>query len=157
MSSSAADAAAALDIDPEYLKFRQSISSLAKLSGVTVFSNIKLDDVDGLKSSDSYELWSQKILVIFEAIGYYEMIIKRIDLSPLGFAEDLSTFQLAHQQVPQAIIQVVSNIIFDKISRLQTLHDICRSTSAHPTDVNLPFSWSFHFIHLCASNNKSVC
>jgi hypothetical protein len=48
MSSSAADAAAGLGIDRENLKFRQSISLLAKLSAVTVCSNVKLDNVEVL-------------------------------------------------------------------------------------------------------------
>jgi hypothetical protein len=72
MSSSAADAVAGLGLDLEYLKFRQSISSLGKLSAVTVSSNIKLNTVEVLKSSDSYELWSQKMSPIFEAMGLYQ-------------------------------------------------------------------------------------
>jgi hypothetical protein len=70
MLSSAADAAAALGLDPEYLKFQQSISSSAKLSAVTVCSNVKLDNGEVLKSSDGDELWSQKISVIFEGMGF---------------------------------------------------------------------------------------
>jgi hypothetical protein len=65
MSSSAADAAAGLDLDPEYLKFRHSISSSPKLSAVTVSSNVNLDKVEVIKSSDGCELWSQKMSVIF--------------------------------------------------------------------------------------------
>jgi hypothetical protein len=95
MSSSAADAAAGLGLDPEYLKFRQSISSSAKLSAVTVSSNVKLDNVEILKSSDGYELWSQKMLVIFEAMNLYEIVVSGIDPSPIAYAEELITFQLA--------------------------------------------------------------
>jgi hypothetical protein len=95
MSSSAADASAGLGLDPEYLTFRQSISSLAKLSAVTVSSNVKLDNVEVLKSSDGYELWSHKMSVIFEAMGLYESVVSGIDPSPLVSAEELITFQLA--------------------------------------------------------------
>jgi hypothetical protein len=56
MSSSAADAAAGLGLDPDFLKFLQSISSLAQLLAVTVSSNVKLDNVEVFKSSDGYEL-----------------------------------------------------------------------------------------------------
>jgi hypothetical protein len=98
MSSSAADAAAGFGLDPEYLKFRQSISSSAKLSAVTASSNVKLDNVEVLKSSDGYELWSQKMSVIFEAMGLYEIVVSGIDPSPLAFAEELITFQLAQRQ-----------------------------------------------------------
>jgi hypothetical protein len=69
ISSFAADAAAGLAVYPESLKFRQSIVSSAKLLAVTISSNIKLDNVEVLKSTDGYELFSQKILVIFEAMG----------------------------------------------------------------------------------------
>jgi hypothetical protein len=95
MSCSGADVAAGLGLDPEYLIFRQSISSSAKLSAVTVFSNVKLDNVEVLKSSDSYELSSQKMSVIFEAMGLYEIIVSGIDPSPRTSAEELITFQLA--------------------------------------------------------------
>jgi hypothetical protein len=95
MSSSATDAAPGCGLDPEFLKFRESISSSAKLSAVTVSFNVKLDNVEVLKSSDGYELWSQKISVFFEAIGLYEIIISGIDRSPLASAEELITFQLA--------------------------------------------------------------
>jgi hypothetical protein len=65
---------------------------------VTVSSNVKLDHVEVLKSSDGYELWSQKQSVILEAIGLYEIVVSVIDLSPLASAEELITFQLAIQQ-----------------------------------------------------------
>jgi hypothetical protein len=66
MLSSAVDAPAGLGLDPEYLKFRQSISSSAKLFAVTVSSTIKLDNVEILMSYDGYELWSQNLWVIFD-------------------------------------------------------------------------------------------
>jgi hypothetical protein len=69
MSSSAADAAAGLGYDPDYLKVRQLISSSVKLSAITLSSNIKLDNVEVLKLSDGYDLWSYKMSVIFEGIG----------------------------------------------------------------------------------------
>jgi hypothetical protein len=124
MSSSAADAAAGLGLDLEYLKLRQSISSSTKLSAVTVSSNVKLDNVEVLKSSDGYELWSQKMSVIFEARGLYEIVVSGIEPSPLASAEELITFQLAQRQGLLVIIQVVSNEIFGEIAKLKTLHDM---------------------------------
>jgi hypothetical protein len=56
MSSSAAEAAAGLGIDPVYLQFQQSILSSANLLAITIFSNVKLDNVEVLKSSNGYEL-----------------------------------------------------------------------------------------------------
>jgi hypothetical protein len=50
------DAAAGLGLDPEYLKFWQSISSSAKRSHVTVSPGLELNNVGVLKLSDSYEL-----------------------------------------------------------------------------------------------------
>jgi hypothetical protein len=72
--------------DPEYLKFRESISSLARLSAETGSSNIESDNFEVPKSSDSYEMWSQKILVIFEAMGLYKVFVIGLDLSPLTSA-----------------------------------------------------------------------
>jgi hypothetical protein len=100
------------------------MSSSAKLSAVTVSSNVKLDNVEVLKSSDGYELWSQKMLVIFEAMGIYEIVVSGIDPSPLASAEELITFQLAQQQGLLVIIQVVSNQIFSEIAKLKTPHDM---------------------------------
>jgi hypothetical protein len=97
MSSSAADAAAGFGLDLEYLKFRQSISSSAKLSAVTVFSNVNLDNVEVFNLSDGYEVWSQKMLVIFEVMGLYEIVVLGIDLSPLASGEELITFPLAQR------------------------------------------------------------
>jgi hypothetical protein len=94
MSSSAADATVGLRLDPEYLKFRQSISSSAKLWAVTVSSNVKLDNVEVVKSSDGYELWSQKMSDIFEAMGLYEIVVSGIDPSLLASAKELITFQI---------------------------------------------------------------
>jgi hypothetical protein len=130
MSASAADAAAGLGLDPEYLKFRQSISSSAQLSAVTVSSNVKLDNVEVLKSSDSYEMWSQKMSVIFEAIGLYEIVVLGIGPSPLASAEDLITIQLAQRQALLVIINVMSNETFGEIAKLTTPHDM---SIYHPT------------------------
>jgi hypothetical protein len=104
MSSSAADAAASLGLDLEYLKFRQLISSSAKLSAVTGSSKVKLYNFEVLKSSDGYELWSQQMSVILEAMGLYEIIISGIDPFPLASPEELITFQLALRQEPIVII-----------------------------------------------------
>jgi hypothetical protein len=87
MSSSTADPGAGLGLDPEYLKFPQSISLLEQLSPVTVSSNIKLDTIEVLKSSDCYEHWSQKMLVIFEAMALYEIGVSGIDPCPLASAK----------------------------------------------------------------------
>jgi hypothetical protein len=124
MMSSAADAAAGLGLHPEYFKFWQSISKLAKLSAVTVSSNVKLDNVEVLKSFDGYELWSQKLLGIFEVMGLYEIVETGIDPSPLTSGEELITFQLAQRQGLLVITQVVSNEIFGEIAKLKTPHDI---------------------------------
>jgi hypothetical protein len=83
MSSSVADAATGIGLDPEYLKFPQSSSSSAKLLAISVSSNFKLDNVEVLKSSDIDQLWSQKISGIFEAMGLYEIVRSGIDPSPL--------------------------------------------------------------------------
>jgi hypothetical protein len=123
MSSSAAGTAPSLSLDPEYLKFWQSISSSAKLSPVTIFPNVKLDNVELLKSSDSYELRSQKISVIMVAMSLYEIVVSGIDLSPLASGEELITFQLAQRQGLLEIIQVMSNENFGKIAKLKTPHD----------------------------------
>jgi hypothetical protein len=48
------DTAAGLGLDPEYLEFRELISSSVKQSAFTVSSNIKLDTVEVLKLSDGY-------------------------------------------------------------------------------------------------------
>jgi hypothetical protein len=95
MSSSATDGTAGLVLELEYVIFRQSISSSPKLSAVTVSSNVNLDNVDVLKSSESYELWSQSMLVIVEMIGLNEIIVKVINPLPVDSMEELITFQLA--------------------------------------------------------------
>jgi hypothetical protein len=56
MSSYAADAAARRGLNLEYLKFRQSISSLGKPSAIIVSSTIKLDNVEVLKVSESSQM-----------------------------------------------------------------------------------------------------
>jgi hypothetical protein len=124
MSSSAADAAAGLGLDPEYLKFGQSISSSAKLSAVNGSSNVKLDNVEVLKSSDGYELWSQKMSITFQTMGLYEIIVSGMYPSPLASAVESITFQLAQRQGLLVIIQVVSNEILGEIAKLKTLHDM---------------------------------
>jgi hypothetical protein len=83
-----------------------------------------LDNVEVLKSSDGYELWSQKISVIVEAMGLYEIVVSSIDPSPLVSVEALITVQLAQQQGLLVIIQVVSNEIFGEIAKLKTPHDM---------------------------------
>jgi hypothetical protein len=124
MTSSTADTAAGLGLDQKYLKFRQSISSSAKLSGVTVYSNVKLYNVDVLKLYDRYELWSQKMSVIFEVLGVYEIVVSGIDPSPLVSVEELITFHLAQRQGLLLISQVMSNTIFTQIAQLKTPHDM---------------------------------
>jgi hypothetical protein len=54
-----------------------------------------LDNVAVLKSSGGYELWLQKMWVIFEAMGLYAIVVSGIDPSPLPSGEELITFQLA--------------------------------------------------------------
>jgi hypothetical protein len=98
MSSSAADTATRLCLNPEDLKFSQLISSSAKLSAVTVSSNIKLDNIEVLTWTDGYKLWSQQILVIFEGMDLNEIILLAIDPSLLASAEELITFQLTQGQ-----------------------------------------------------------
>jgi hypothetical protein len=97
---------------------------LANLSAVTIVSNLKLDNSEVLKSSDGDEVWSQKMSVIFEVTGYYEIVVSGIDPSPLGSGEEVITFQLAYRQGLQVIIQVVSNENFSEIAKLKTPHDL---------------------------------
>jgi hypothetical protein len=111
MSVSAADATGSLGLDLEYLKFWSSIASSAKLSAVTIFSNVKLDNIELLMSSKGYEIWSQKMSVILKTMGHYEIVVSGIDPPPLTSAEKLITFQLVHQQELLVIIQIVSNKI----------------------------------------------
>jgi hypothetical protein len=61
------------------VNFRKSISSFAKLVAVTVSSNVKLNNVEVLKSTDGYELWLQKMSVIFKLMGLYEIVVSGID------------------------------------------------------------------------------
>jgi hypothetical protein len=102
--SSVAYAAAGLSLDLEYLKLLQLISSSAQVLAIIGFSNGKLDNDELLKSSDSYELWSPKMLIIFEAIGLSEIVVRGINPSALGCAEELITFQLPHRQELLVII-----------------------------------------------------
>jgi hypothetical protein len=92
MSSLDADAATVLGLDPESLKFWQWISPLAKLSAVTVSSNVKWNNVEVLKSADGYELWSQKMLIIWEAMGLKKIVLTGINPLPLASADELITF-----------------------------------------------------------------
>jgi hypothetical protein len=89
-----------------------------------VSSNVKFDNFEVLKSSDGYELWSQKMSVIFEAMGLYDILVMGIDLSLLVSTEELITFQLIQQQALLVIIPVVSNNIFGKIAKLKTPNDM---------------------------------
>jgi hypothetical protein len=122
MSSSDSDTATCLGLDPEYLNFRQSISSLAKWSAIIVSSNIKLNNFEVLKSSDGYELWSQKMSLILEVIGLYDIVVMGIDLSVLKSALELIIFQAAEQYGLLFIIQIVSIQIFGEIAILKPLY-----------------------------------
>jgi hypothetical protein len=95
LSSSAADAAIGLGLDLDYHKFQQSISSSVTLLAITISPNVKLDNVGVLKSCDGYKLWPQKLSVMFEARGLYEIVVMGIDLSPLASTAVLITFELA--------------------------------------------------------------
>jgi hypothetical protein len=77
--SFAADAAAGLGLDPEFVRYRYSISSSAKESTVTIASNVKLDNVEVLESFNGYDLSSQTISLIFESMGHYKIVILSID------------------------------------------------------------------------------
>jgi hypothetical protein len=95
MLSSPADTPVGLALKPDYPKFWQSISSSPKLSPSTNFSNIKLDIIEVLKLPDSYELWSQKMLVIIELKDLSESVLMGIDLRPLASVEESITFQIS--------------------------------------------------------------
>jgi hypothetical protein len=112
-----------LGFDLDYLIFRQLILYLAKLTAITVVSNITLDNVEVLKLSDGYELWSQKISVIFEGMGLQKIVVISIDPSPLEMGEDFITFQLAQGQELLVISQVMCNDILREITKLKTLHE----------------------------------
>jgi hypothetical protein len=47
---------------------------MAKLSTITISSNIQLDSVDVRKLSDGYELQIQKMSLIFEVMGHYYIV-----------------------------------------------------------------------------------
>jgi hypothetical protein len=66
----------------------------AKVWAITVSFNIMWDNVEVLKSSYGYELLVQKMLVILEAMGLYEINVMGIDPSPLASVEEVFTFQL---------------------------------------------------------------
>jgi hypothetical protein len=83
-----------------------------------------LDNVEVLKSSGGYELWSQNMSVIFEAMGLYEFVVLGINRAPLASAEELITFQVAQRQGLLVIIQDVSNELFSQIAKLKTPHDM---------------------------------
>jgi hypothetical protein len=59
---------------------------------ITVSSVVQLDNFEVPASSDGFELWSQNMSVMFEAIGLYEIIVIGIYLSPRESAEELITF-----------------------------------------------------------------
>jgi hypothetical protein len=94
MSFSTADTAAGLGLDPEYLKFWESILSQAKLSAITICANVKFNNVQVCKSSEGYGPWFQKMFIVFEAMGLYEIVVTGIDPSPLASVNILITFQL---------------------------------------------------------------
>jgi hypothetical protein len=64
------------------------------------------------------------MLVIFEAMGLYEIVVLGIDLSRLTSTEELIIYQVAQRQELLIINQVVSNKIFGKIATLKTPHDM---------------------------------
>jgi hypothetical protein len=64
------------------------------LSAITFYSQVKLDNTEGLNFSDDYELGSQKMSGILEEMGLYEIVIMGIKLSPRASAVQLITFQL---------------------------------------------------------------
>jgi hypothetical protein len=113
-----------LGIYLEYPIFWQSISSSVKPSAVTVSSNVTLDKVEVLISSEGNELWSQKMSVILDTMGLYEIVIMGIDSSLLVSSEELITFHLVQQQGLLVIIQVVSNKIFGEIAKLKTPYNM---------------------------------
>jgi hypothetical protein len=94
------------------------------LSAVSISCDIKLDIVAVRKSSNGYELWSQIISIIFEAMGLYEILVSGIDPSPLASAEELITFQLAQRQGVLVIVQILSYEIFSEMAKLRTPHDM---------------------------------
>jgi hypothetical protein len=94
MSFSDANIAVGIGLHLESLIFRQSISSSAKLSAVTVSFHVKLDNIEPLQLSDGYELWSQKMSVISEAMWVYEMVVSCIDPSPSISLEEFFTFNI---------------------------------------------------------------
>jgi hypothetical protein len=96
----------------------------AQLSPVTFSSNVNLDNVEVLKLSNGYELWSRKISVLLETIGLNEIVVSGIDPSALPSAEELITFQLTQRQGLLVIIQGMSNQIIGEIAKLKTPHDM---------------------------------
>jgi hypothetical protein len=87
-----------------------------------VFCNVKVDNVELITLSDGYQLLSQKLSLILEAMSLYKIIVSGIDVLPHASAEELITFKLKQQQGLLVIIEVVSNEIFGKIAKLQTPH-----------------------------------
>jgi hypothetical protein len=61
---------------------------------ITGSSNIKLDNIEVFKLSDSYELYSKKISVIFEEMGHYKIDVFNIDPLSLTIVAKLMNFQL---------------------------------------------------------------
>jgi hypothetical protein len=59
---------------------------------VTVTPNAKSDNIDVLKASDSYDLWSHKILGIFEALGEYQIGVMALDPLQLKSVKELIIF-----------------------------------------------------------------
>jgi hypothetical protein len=64
------------------------------------------------------------MLVIFEAMGLYEIDVSGIDPSLLVSVEELITFQHAQRQGLLVMIKVVSDEIFSQIAKLKTPHDM---------------------------------
>jgi hypothetical protein len=56
-----------------------------------------MDDLKVLQSSDGCDLWAQKMSIIVEAMGLFDIIVSGIDPSLLASADELITFLVVHQ------------------------------------------------------------
>jgi hypothetical protein len=64
---------------------------MGKIAAATIFSNVKLDNVEVLKSAYGYELWCQKMSLNIDVMGIYKIVILDIDASPTPSAEKFIT------------------------------------------------------------------
>jgi hypothetical protein len=62
--------------------------------------------------------------LIVETMGIYQRIVLSIDLAPHASAEALITLPVVQQQGLFEIIQVVSNEVLGKITKLKNSHDM---------------------------------